>query len=194
MWISIMTKHFEPERIACAQASSQMTRPHPGEQGSLACINRGFLTLASCSEGRSFRALHERFRRTITIELAPTLAAQARHEFRRAAGVEVITGDSGMELNKILATLDAPTVFWLDAHYSGPRTMGENVVPILAEINSIWSKLTVPHAIIIDDLREFVGDHGYPTRVKLLEYLGSRGYETNVSNDMLQAIMICCKR
>jgi hypothetical protein len=46
----------------------------------------------------------------------------------------------------------------------------------------------MPHAIIIDDIREFVGDHGYPTKAELLEHLTRGGYVTTFSNDMLQAI------
>jgi hypothetical protein len=141
-------------------------------------------------KGDIVRALHPRFRRTITIELAPKLAARVRHEFRRTAGIEVITGDSGVELERVIPTLDAPTVFWLDAHYSGPRTAGrEGLVPIFAEIDRISRELKFAHVVIIDDMRLFNGSDGYPTQAELMQRLKLLKYNTVYSNDMLQAVM-----
>jgi hypothetical protein len=58
----------------------------------------------------------------ITIELDPRLAALARLRFRGNRHVQLIEGDSGTRLPAVVAELKRPTLFYLDAHYSGPGT------------------------------------------------------------------------
>ena len=109
-----------------------------------------------------------------TIELSADLAAQARARFIAEPRVHVYQGDSAELLPQILAGLAAPTLFWLDGHYSeGGTARGRRNTPILDEIAAIAHSGRKDAVILIDDLRLFerrplaVGAesslHGYPS-------------------------------
>lgn len=71
--------------------------------------------------------------------------------------LELIVGDSLIELQKLIPQLDKPTTFWLDAHVdSGPQ--GIKPCPILEELDAIKNSLIKKHIIMIDDMRCF-GEH-----------------------------------
>jgi hypothetical protein len=66
--------------------------------------------------------------------------------------LELIIGDSLLELSNIISKLDRPTTFWLDAHVDdGP--MGIKKCPLYEELNSINSSPIKTHTIMIDDMR-----------------------------------------
>jgi len=55
-------------------------------------------------------------------------------------------------------------LFWLDGHYSGEGTAcGDQVSPILQELDLIKAHPRRDHCILIDDSRLFTGVDGYPT-------------------------------
>ncbi len=124
-----------------------------------------------------------------TIELDATLAQRARDIFASRPQIRIHEGDSAALLPTILATLEEPAAFWLDAHYSGGITArGELDTPISAELQSI---LDHPHAhvILIDDARHFVGVDGYPHLHELLEAVSRTGrYSVEVSTDIIRCV------
>jgi hypothetical protein len=82
-------------------------------------------------------------------------------------------------------------LFWLDGHYSGHGTAcGEQVSPILKELNIIKCQSRHDHCILIDDVRLFVDADGYPsleeTKAKLLEI--NPRYTISVDGDCLVAL------
>ena len=99
------------------------------------------------------------FRRIYTVEVEPKLAALARDRFKRCPSVTLVEGDSATALRGICRELDAPSLFFLDGHYSGGITgMGSKECPVLEELLAIFTHTTQPFRIVIDDARLFGTD------------------------------------
>jgi hypothetical protein len=139
--------------------------------------------------GDTVRALRGRFDLIASIELARALALPLQAEFGDDPKVRIIIGDSGVELKRLLPQLSGPSVFWLDAHYSGGPTVGDGSVPILAEIDAIAKAAPRPHAILVDDLKDFSGTEGYPTITQLHDRLRGLGYDVAMFNNMMHAVV-----
>jgi hypothetical protein len=137
--------------------------------------------------GDTVRALRGRFDRLISIELSPRLATPVVNEHRAFKNVEIVVGDSGAKLPQIAPSLTTPTIFWLDAHYSAGKTVGEGVVPVYRELAGAWAT-SAPHVILIDDMRDFNGANGYPTVEDLTARFEAKAYKVFIANDILQAI------
>ncbi len=137
--------------------------------------------------GDTVRALRGRFDLIASIELAEELARPLQVEFKNDPTVRILIGDSGVELRQLLPELHGPTIFWLDAHYSGGPTLGDGYVPIYAEVDAISDAVSGPHALLIDDMKDFNGADGYPTEREILTHLTVRGYAAFISNNMLHA-------
>lgn len=99
-----------------------------------------------------------------SIELMDELYRHARGRFANHRKVKLRHGDSAHELPHILAEVSEPTLFWLDAHYSGDGTARAVCnTPILKELQTIASHQLKKHVILIDDARCFDGTNDYPT-------------------------------
>jgi hypothetical protein len=72
--------------------------------------------------GETVTAMRGSFDRIVSVELDPLLFAAALRRFADAEDVELVHGDSGDVMPQIVSGLDAPALFWLDAHYSGGVT------------------------------------------------------------------------
>lgn len=96
------------------------------------------------------------FEQVHTIEVGVLPYLQSRERLAACPRVKCWFGSSPGVLAKILPLLAAPTLFWLDAHYSGPGTcMLDCECPLMAEL----AALRTPHGVIvIDDARMFYGD------------------------------------
>jgi hypothetical protein len=137
--------------------------------------------------GETTLALRQVVRRCVTIELDPVLHAGASEIFAGMSDVELLLGDSGALIRDVLAGLDEPALFWLDAHYSGTGTArGIEDSPILGELDSILSHRIRDHIVIVDDAREFIGENGYPTIRHLARFVESRGYYIRVRDDLIR--------
>lgn len=114
--------------------------------------------------GDTIWRVRDDFDRIVSIEIDPTLAANARRRFKHDAHIEFVVGDSGVMLQQVLATTRERCLFWLDGHYSGEITgRGALDSPIVSELKHIWRHEVQDHVILVDDAREFVGVGGYPT-------------------------------
>ncbi len=81
-------------------------------------------------------------------------------------------GDSAEVLPALLGQIDEPCLFWLDGHYSGPKTgRGETDTPILRELEAIFAHRVKTHVVIIDDARGYGTLAGYPTVEGLREFV-----------------------
>jgi hypothetical protein len=102
--------------------------------------------------GNSTKRLARIFPIVETIELSPRFALRARIRFLTNRNVRVIRGDSA----DVLRPAEEPTLYWLDAHWSGANTAGrESECPVLDEL-----RLTSPgHPLdcyLVDDARLFI--------------------------------------
>ncbi len=104
-------------------------------------------------ETAAWAAAH--FRRVTTIELSRQFHANAVERFRSQPHVRVLNGNSAAVLREIVPALARPTLFWLDAHWSGLDTAGREMeCPLLDEIAIINAAPPV-HAVFVDDARLF---------------------------------------
>lgn len=132
-------------------------------------------------------AVLHRFSKIVTIELDPGLAEAARQRFSMAGHVEVLQGDSGELLPRVLSRLTAPALFWLDAHYTGGASAGAGQrVPILAEIDAIARHPVRGHVALIDDARCFNGLEGFPTLEEVRSRCTARGGAFDIAADIIR--------
>lgn len=114
--------------------------------------------------GDNIYALRNDFDRIISIELAPVLAARARQRFARESHVAILLGDSANVLPEVLAELNEPALFWLDAHWSGGITAhAEKETPIMEEVDAILRHPVKDHVVLMDDARLLGQRQDYPT-------------------------------
>ncbi len=118
--------------------------------------------------GDTTAELAEVVRRVYSIELSPTLFAQAQARFAGHDNVVLKCGDSGEVLPALLQELTEPCLFWLDGHFSGGETArGASDTPIGIELEAIIRRAQADpdgvgrSVILIDDARDF-GRGAYP--------------------------------
>jgi hypothetical protein len=119
-------------------------------------------------------AMKSIFDQLYSIELSTELYKKAKKRFKAEQHIELICGDSGLELMNIMNKIDQPALFWLDGHYSaGVTAKGEKDTPIYEELNQILSSKDKGHVIIIDDARCFGTDPNYPSIKELIDFIKS---------------------
>ena len=123
----------------------------------------------------------------VSIELAPTLANDARKRFAKYPSVEVKQGDSAVLLPDVVKLLTEPSLFWLDGHFSGGSTADSGESPIMKELDAVLAT-DLHHVILIDDARLFDGSDGYPTLATVTEFVASRRPELKctVQDDIIR--------
>lgn len=104
-------------------------------------------------KGWMIEKMIDHFEKIYSIELDPSLYNQALERFKGQNKIELLYGNSAMEIKKILAKLDEPALFWLDAHDSGAITSSN--APIVDELKAIFTHPIKNHFILIDDARHF---------------------------------------
>jgi hypothetical protein len=123
-------------------------------------------------QGEMIAAMLGRFDRIYSIELDDRWYQNAARRFGRRSDVRLLHGNSGTRLPEILAEIDRPALFWLDAHYSGPGTArGPLDTPIAQELEAIRGHSVAGHVILVDDMNRFDGTAGYPECSALLDAL-----------------------
>ena len=138
--------------------------------------------------GDMVEAQRNRFERIYSVELSKKLFQKAAKRFKPYSHINILNGDSGIVLNKILPEMDTPALFWLDGHYSeGITARGIKECPVAEELEAIL-KSDLPHIILIDDARLFNGTHDYPTpdEIKLLCKKSSRNYTLAIKDDIIR--------
>lgn len=96
-------------------------------------------------------------RRIYSIELEPTLFANAAAAFAGAPHVSIIEGDATIHVPRIVADLDEAPLIFLDGHYScGETACGDEPEPALTIVR-LLGELGVPAGttLVVDDLRTF---------------------------------------
>jgi hypothetical protein len=123
-----------------------------------------------------------------TIEIDRALYENARQRLQGFGNVHCYHGDSAAMLREILANVDRPAVFWLDAHYTGGITArSDSDTPVLQELAVVFSHPVDTHLILIDDARWFVGRNGYPGVRKLHALVrASSPYDMCIHDDIIR--------
>lgn len=125
-------------------------------------------------QGRMVAASRDSFDSIYSIELDEDLYQAACDHFKMQPHIHLIQGDSGLELARLLADITEPSLFWLDAHYSGGITArGDQDSPIQKELQTILRHPTSDHVVLIDDAHEFVGNGSYPSLDELRRMMES---------------------
>jgi len=140
--------------------------------------------------GDMVEAQRDRFDKIYSVELSKKLFQRAVKRFKTYSHINILNGDSGIVLNKLLPGIDTPALFWLDGHYSGGITAkGSKECPVPEELEAIL-KSDLPHIILIDDARLFDGTHDYPTldEIKQLYKKSNRDHSLTVKDDIIRLI------
>ncbi len=112
-------------------------------------------------------ALHCDFERVLTVELSDNWRDRYQARFGNDRRVRLFAGLSKDRLPEMLAQVDSPATFWLDAHYSGGGTArGDTLCPLLEELDLIAAHPIKTHTILIDDVRLFGNQFGPEVTVK----------------------------
>jgi hypothetical protein len=103
----------------------------------------------------------DRFERVFTVERAVEFFTVAEARFSDNPRVRTLLGDSREHLKQLVPSLPV-TMFWLDAHWSGDVTAGEDdECPLLDEIALVADALD-RHFVLIDDARLFLAPPSPP--------------------------------
>ena len=122
--------------------------------------------------GEMVNALKGEFEQIQSIELNEFLFERAKRRFMNYSHIRILHGNSASMLPLALASVKQPTLFWLDAHYSGGITAcGDQHSPIFLELHHIFHHPIRGHVIVIDDARLFGTDSAYPTLEQLRDYI-----------------------
>ena len=129
-------------------------------------------------KGDTVEAMRREFKRVYSIELAEKFYQDAKKRFSGVANVDLRQGDSGKVMPEVVTKLDAPTLFWLDGHYSGGDTaQGDLNCPVWGELEAIFSTgMKQPFVVLIDDARCFrhVGAEDYPAVSDIEKWVADR--------------------
>lgn len=108
--------------------------------------------------------------RIVSIEIEAKLYAAARRRFAGQPTVELIEGDATDVVPQLLQMMDQPPLLWLDGHFSeGVTGQGREIEPAATILQSL-ARIRIPSGmtIVVDDLRLFGREPGYPTIDTLL--------------------------
>lgn len=128
---------------------SDLARDLAKEGGLSAFVETGtFLGYAMPWASRSFAKVW-------TIEINAKYVEQAKIVHRSLKNVTFVQGDSATELPKIVAQLEGPALFWLDAHAGGGSFGNDDNCPLATELETILAS-RFEHCILVDDARAFL--------------------------------------
>ena len=131
------------------------------------------------------------FKSIYSIELSLYFYNRAVRRFKAYKNVHLFCGDSATELGSVIKNIHEPVIFWLDGHYSGGKTTkGNTECPIWEELDCIISQ-HLPHIILIDDARCFIGERDYPTIEELQCYFADNNihHSFEVKDDIIRVVL-----
>ena len=131
-----------------------------------------------------------------TIEKSDIMFEKAKIKLDGILNIKQLKGDTREHLPKILLKTDN-VLFWLDAHWSGGDTYGqEDECPILEELKIIFNSPIKNFAILIDDARLFLKPPPEPHKIdqwpslrEVLEQLPI-GHQIFIHNDVIFSVPI----
>lgn len=142
------------------------------------------------------------FRNVITIENSRELFESSKETLAKYKNIQQLFGSSPLQLNKVISEIKEPSLFWLDAHWCGGGTYGEDdPCPLLDEIR-IVKQSGYDHILIIDDARFFLKPPPkpqdpdlWPGLREILELLNKdEKYFTFISEDVIVSLPLSGKK
>ncbi len=107
--------------------------------------------------GEMVNSQKNNFDKIYSVELNRKLFRLAKDKFKKFKHIMILQGDSVKILPKILSKIHEPTLFWLDAHYSGGITSKSRLeTPIVFELRTILEHKIEKHVILINNENLFV--------------------------------------
>jgi hypothetical protein len=132
--------------------------------------------------------LKKHFDQVITFERDEQLANICKERFKSVSAIKVVTGSTRDFLLENLPKSDSNAFFWLDAHWSGGVTAGEDdPCPLLYELEVIFANREASNSIVlIDDVRLLVGgDSGWPTLMEVAKLSANHHFDGVCFDDVL---------
>lgn len=106
--------------------------------------------------GETTDVAKDMFETVHTVEIKKELFERAKLKFSNNLNVVCHLGDSSILLEDICKSLNKPTCFWLDGHWSAGNTgKGKKSVPLYEELGLIMKHCSQNCVILIDDCRLF---------------------------------------
>lgn len=108
----------------------------------------------------------EHFQKVFTIEFAKHIYEATSSTYSHIKNIDFLWGNTKEQLKFVVPQLKEPALFWLDAHWMGGGTAGENdECPLLEELEII-NNSECEHFILIDDARLFLSPPPNPHRIE----------------------------
>jgi hypothetical protein len=129
------------------------------------------LKLTTAVEGGTYKGgtalrLCTQFAKVYTIEKSDVMFEKAKKNIGNIQNITQLIGDTRTHLPVIASQADN-ILFWLDAHWSGGETYGdEDECPLLQEMDIIFRSSVKNYAILIDDARLFLSPPPLPHQVE----------------------------
>jgi len=133
--------------------------------------NLRYLVETGTYYGEMVAALCQQFDRVYSIEFDPKLAEYSRERFKNYPQVKILEGDSRVLVPQVVAELDRPAVFWLDAGYYGVDLATGDLSRLLTELRAIFSSPVKEHVVLMDDARMFVGTDSKFSAAQLVAWI-----------------------
>ena len=112
-------------------------------------------------KGGTAKSMGGKFRKIFTIEKSDIMFEIAKENLKDTNNITLLKGDTREHLDSIIAN-NENILFWLDAHWSGGDTYGEeDECPLIEELDIIF-KYNKNYVILIDDARLFLAPPPYP--------------------------------
>ena len=116
--------------------------------------------------GGTALSLSKEFQTVYTIEKSDVMFEKARNNIGEKTNITLLRGDTRDHLQLLVSDIDN-VLFWLDAHWSGGETYGEqDECPLLKELDIIFNSPMKNFAILIDDARLFLAPPPLPHLVE----------------------------
>jgi len=136
--------------------------------------------------GETVKSVLPFFDNIYTIEINRKLYLYNKKKFRKNKNVRVILGNSYKRLQEILPKINEPSIFWLDAHYSGGITSkSDGLTPIKKELKTILKFWKNNSVVLIDDARLFCGKYGYPDIQWIRSIFKNKKVNIKIENDVI---------
>jgi len=117
-------------------------------------------------KGGTAKSMSGKFNKVYTIEKSDVMFNIAKENLQDIDNVTMLKGDTREHLQEVLEKNDN-ILFWLDAHWSGGDTYGEeDECPLIEELEIIFKYPNKNQVILIDDARLFLAPPPLPHKHK----------------------------